>query len=91
MILSQNWSVIQRYCRPGALRDKIKRFEVSRINYSDAFYAQSLLETLTILDLNSVCPGVASFYCWTKLNLQIFFEGFDPDDSQLTSLSEITA
>ena len=73
------------------MREKIKRFEVSHINYSDAFFAQSLLEALNILDLNAVCPGVASFYCWTKINLQIFFEGFDPVDSQGTSLSEVTA
>ena len=73
----QEWSEIKKFLVDDTtLKHRILVFNHNILTNKNPNDARTLIENISIEELYVACPGLATFYCWVKLNLLIHFQGF---------------
>ena len=76
-ICFQEWSDIKKILVDNAtLKHRILVFNHNILTNKNATGSRTLIENIEIKKLYAACPGLVTFYCWVKLNLQMHFQGF---------------
>ena len=59
-----------------ALKNRLLVFNHKIIIHKTATDARTLIENIDIKELFAACPGAVTYFCWVKLNLLMYFQGY---------------
>ena len=58
---------------PVVLNQRIKSFDWKLMDNNNAMLAQDILDNISIDELFDASSAAAIFFCWTQLNLRLYF------------------
>ena len=60
----------------ATMKNRMLGFNHKKLSNKTATEARTLIEKIDIKKLFAACPGAVTFFCWVKLNLLVYFQGY---------------
>ena len=77
VISFQQWEEVQKIlANHKDLNEHILRFNSKLIREETATDVRKLIEKINVHELFKASPGAVTFFCWTKLNLVLYVQGY---------------